>query len=227
MTYVMTTNSPRDRMVESTALLIREHGVAGTGMREIAEHAHAPRGSLQHYFPAGKDQAVTEALAWVAEQISAPLIKVAAADRAVPARVVVAKIFSRWHRILTESDYLAGCPLVADGHRRRGQRRASRRCGAGLRPLARQPRHRPASRRGRQGTVPADRGAHDEFSRGRGRAVPGAAGHRAVGRGCPGDGPPGHEPDKAVALRRSVPRPDPAPARPGGRTPRGTRSAVF
>lgn len=113
MTYVMTTNSPRDRMVESTALLIREHGVAGTGMREIAEHAHAPRGSLQHYFPAGKDQAVTEALAWVAEQISAPLIKVAAADRAVPARAVVAKIFSRWHRILTESDYLAGCPLVS------------------------------------------------------------------------------------------------------------------
>jgi AcrR family transcriptional regulator len=109
----MTTNSPRDRMVESTALLIREHGVAGTGMREIAEHAHAPRGSLQHYFPEGKDQAVTEALAWVAEQISAPLIKVAAADRPVPARVVVAKMFSRWRRILSESDYLAGCPLVA------------------------------------------------------------------------------------------------------------------
>jgi AcrR family transcriptional regulator len=100
-------------MVESTALLIRERGIAGTGMREIAEHARAPRGSLQHYFPAGKDQVVTEALAWVSEQVAAPLVKVASADEPVPARVVVAKMFGRWRRILTESDYLAGCPLVA------------------------------------------------------------------------------------------------------------------
>jgi AcrR family transcriptional regulator len=113
MTFVMTEVKPRDRMIESAAMLIREFGVAGTGMREIAEHAQAPRGSLQHYFPSGKDQVVTEALAWVTEQVTAPLYKAAAAEPAPSARVVVAKLFARWRRILTSTDFLAGCPLVA------------------------------------------------------------------------------------------------------------------
>jgi AcrR family transcriptional regulator len=113
MTNVMTSISPRNRMVQSTALLIREHGVAGTRMREIAEHAQAPRGSLQHYFPDGKEQIVAEALAWVAAQVEAPLVKLASAAEPVPARVVVAKMFDRWRRILTDFDYLAGCPIVA------------------------------------------------------------------------------------------------------------------
>jgi AcrR family transcriptional regulator len=113
MTFVMTAVKPRDRMIESAAMLIREFGVAGTGMREIAEHAQAPRGSLQHYFPGGKDQVVAEALGWVAEQVTAPLYKAAAAEPAPSARLVVAKLFDRWRRILTSTDFLAGCPLVA------------------------------------------------------------------------------------------------------------------
>jgi AcrR family transcriptional regulator len=113
MTFVMTAVKPRDRMIESAALLIREFGVAGTGMREIAEHAQAPRGSLQHYFPSGKDQVVAEALGWVADQVTAPLYKAAGAEPAPSARIVVAKLFERWRRILSSTDFLAGCPLVA------------------------------------------------------------------------------------------------------------------
>ncbi len=55
---------PRERMVFSAAQLIRRDGVAATGMREVAAHAGAPRGSLQHYFPGGKEQLVNEAVAW-------------------------------------------------------------------------------------------------------------------------------------------------------------------
>lgn len=112
MTVVMTA-TPRERMVHSAAQLMRERGLAGTGMREVAEHAQAPRGSLQHYFPDGKDQLVTEALAWMSVQISTPLQRMAAADPPVPARDVVAKMFARWRRFLGESDFLDGCPLVA------------------------------------------------------------------------------------------------------------------
>ncbi|MBD9736107.1 helix-turn-helix transcriptional regulator, partial [Streptomyces sp. H28] len=43
-------------MVFSAAQLIRREGVGATGMREVAAHARAPRGSLQHYFPGGKEQ---------------------------------------------------------------------------------------------------------------------------------------------------------------------------
>jgi AcrR family transcriptional regulator len=112
MTYVMTSSPPRTRMVESTALLIRERGVTGTGMRDIAEHARAPRGSLQHYFPEGKDQVVSEALVLVGDQVTAWLAKVLAAAEPTPARAVVAKMFRGWRRALVDSDYLAGCPIV-------------------------------------------------------------------------------------------------------------------
>jgi AcrR family transcriptional regulator len=85
MTFVMTEVKPRDRMIESAAMLIREFGVAGTGMREIAEHAQAPRGSLQHYFPRGKDPLVAT-------------ITDAAANDAL--RAVAAQGFDRWRDAL-------------------------------------------------------------------------------------------------------------------------------
>src|ERR1700729_96954 len=56
---------PRERMVRSAAQLIRRKGVSGTGMREIVAEAEAPRGSLQHYFPGGKEQLVADALLWM------------------------------------------------------------------------------------------------------------------------------------------------------------------
>ncbi len=60
MTAVMTQKSPRERTVRSAALLFRERGVGGTGLREVVEHAGAPRGSLQYYFPGGKEQLLVE-----------------------------------------------------------------------------------------------------------------------------------------------------------------------
>ncbi|MFD9903701.1 TetR/AcrR family transcriptional regulator [Streptomyces sp. NPDC059063] len=55
---------PRERMVFSAAQLMRRHGVAATGLRDVVTHARAPRGSLQHYFPGGKEQLVNEAVEW-------------------------------------------------------------------------------------------------------------------------------------------------------------------
>src|SRR5690242_16151759 len=55
---------PRERMVRGAAQLIRRKGVTGTGMREIVTEADAPRGSLQHYFPGGKEELVSDALLW-------------------------------------------------------------------------------------------------------------------------------------------------------------------
>ena len=57
--------TPRQRMVRSAAQLIRRQGVSATGVREIVLDADAPRGSLQHYFPGGKEQLVTEAVQWM------------------------------------------------------------------------------------------------------------------------------------------------------------------
>src|ERR1700747_2040296 len=52
----------RARMVQSAATLIREHGIHGTGLREVAAHSGGPRGSLGRFCPGGKTQLVTEAI---------------------------------------------------------------------------------------------------------------------------------------------------------------------
>ncbi|WP_069465733.1 TetR/AcrR family transcriptional regulator [Actinacidiphila rubida] len=56
-------------MVFSAAQLIRRDGVAATGMRDVAVHAQAPRGSLQHYFPGGKDDLLLAVAQFEADQV--------------------------------------------------------------------------------------------------------------------------------------------------------------
>jgi AcrR family transcriptional regulator len=42
--------------------MLREAGMAGTGIKDVVKRSGAPIGSLYHYFPGGKMQLVTEAL---------------------------------------------------------------------------------------------------------------------------------------------------------------------
>ena len=58
--YIMA--SPRERMVISTALLIRERGAHSTAISDVLEHSGAPRGSAYHYFPGGRTQLLCEAV---------------------------------------------------------------------------------------------------------------------------------------------------------------------
>ncbi len=105
--------TPRERMVRSAAQLIRTKGVSGTGVREVVAHAGAPRGSLQHYFPEGKDQLVTEALLWMggvaARRVGRALDR--ASDR-VPS-ALLAELASDWRDEFLTQGYDGGCPLVA------------------------------------------------------------------------------------------------------------------
>jgi AcrR family transcriptional regulator len=105
--------TPRERMVRSAAQLVRTKGVSGTGVREVVAHAGAPRGSLQHYFPEGKDQLVAEALLWMggvaARRVGRALDR--AADR-VPS-ALLAELVSDWRTEFTTQGFDAGCPLVA------------------------------------------------------------------------------------------------------------------
>lgn len=113
MTAVMATTNARERTVRSAALLFREQGVDATGLRQVVEHADAPRGSLQHHFPGGKEELVVEALAWIARQAAEPLEETLRADAAPSARVVVAELVARFRRLLTMTHYRAGCPIAA------------------------------------------------------------------------------------------------------------------
>ncbi|MBV9659716.1 MAG: helix-turn-helix transcriptional regulator [Acidimicrobiales bacterium] len=99
--------------MRAAAQLIRRKGVAGTGMREIVAEADAPRGSLQHYFPAGKEELVGEALAWMGG-VAARRVRrhVARLESGPPSRLLSA-IVEDWCRDLTTEQFAVGCPLVA------------------------------------------------------------------------------------------------------------------
>jgi AcrR family transcriptional regulator len=100
-------------MVHSAAQLIRRQGVSGTGLREIVAEAQAPRGSLQHYFPDGKQQLVSDALAWMG-QVASRRVRRHLRDLGAPRpSELLAAIVGDWRRDLEAEGYSAGCPLVA------------------------------------------------------------------------------------------------------------------
>src|SRR5580704_4772943 len=104
---------PRERMVRSAADLIRRKGVSGTGMREIVIDAEAARGSLQHYFPGGKEELVSDALLWagdaMAQQVRRSLSKLTSRTPSA----LLTSVVDWWRRDLTNEQFSAGCPLVA------------------------------------------------------------------------------------------------------------------
>ena len=53
-------NDTRTRILETTALLLRQRGYHGTSLNDILSASGAPRGSLYFHFPGGKDQLVIE-----------------------------------------------------------------------------------------------------------------------------------------------------------------------
>jgi AcrR family transcriptional regulator len=100
-------------MVRGAAQLIRRKGVAGTGMREIVAEADAPRGSLQHYFPGGKEELVGEALIWMGGVATRRVRRhLEHLDPPTPGALLAA-LAGDWRRDLTSEDFVGGCPLVA------------------------------------------------------------------------------------------------------------------
>lgn len=105
--------SPRERMVFSAAQLIRRHGVAGTGMRDVVAHADAPRGSLQHYFPGGKDQLIAEAAKWGGDYAARRVDKFLAALPTRTPGALLAAMAGQWREDFLSEEYRAGCPVAA------------------------------------------------------------------------------------------------------------------
>jgi AcrR family transcriptional regulator len=106
-------NTVRDKIVRGAAQLIRAQGVSNTGMRDVVVFADAPRGSLQHYFPGGKDQLVREALLWSGDA-SGLLVQHLYQGLDAPSPGKLLEVLAKWwQRELLRSGFDAGCPLVA------------------------------------------------------------------------------------------------------------------
>lgn len=100
----------RDRMVLSTADLLREYGASATSIDRVLAHSGAPRGSVYYHFPGGRAQLIEEAVAWAGDFIAGMIETATRADDAVEA---VEAFFTLWRDLLVKSDFRAGCPIVA------------------------------------------------------------------------------------------------------------------
>lgn len=109
----MSERGPRERMVFSAAQLIRRDGVASTGMREVAAHAEAPRGSLQHYFPGGKEQLVNEAVAWAGSYAGNRVARFLAALPEPTPGALFAAMVRQWTDEYERVGFAGGCPVAA------------------------------------------------------------------------------------------------------------------
>lgn len=101
---------PRDRMIVSATLLMRERGVEATSLRDVIDRSGAPRGSIYHHFPGGKAELIEAATRYAGEFTAAGLV--AALADGDPRRAV--RMFTdTWVELLGDSDFGEGCPIVA------------------------------------------------------------------------------------------------------------------
>lgn len=107
---VVIASDSRSKMIQSAALLFRENGYSGTGFRDVVAHSGAPRGSIYHHFPGGKEQLAADTVAWAADVIERRIQRATKGGDPIAA---LDMFVESWREILEDSAFHAGCPVVA------------------------------------------------------------------------------------------------------------------
>jgi AcrR family transcriptional regulator len=100
----------KDRIMDSTAELLRRQGYAGTGIKQILAAANAPFGSLYHFFPGGKEQLGAETIRSSGRLYMELFATIAVQAADVPS--AVGEFFAGAAQTLVETDYADACPIA-------------------------------------------------------------------------------------------------------------------
>ncbi len=95
-------------MIISTALLVRERGARATSLDAILAHSGAPRGSVYHHFPGGREQLLREATTYAGDFVARRIER-----RGDDPLAALDTLFDDYCRNLEATDFRAGCPVVA------------------------------------------------------------------------------------------------------------------
>jgi TetR/AcrR family transcriptional regulator, lmrAB and yxaGH operons repressor len=99
----------RDRMIDGTIRLLATRGLQGSSFSEVLKLTRAPRGSIYHHFPEGKDQLVGEAI----ERASQHALAMVDMDpRATPLEITD-RFIQMWRDLLVDTQQRAGCSVLA------------------------------------------------------------------------------------------------------------------
>jgi TetR/AcrR family transcriptional repressor of lmrAB and yxaGH operons len=98
-----------DAMIASAVKLLAVHGFQATTFSSVLADSGAPRGSIYHHFPEGKDQLIGAAIDLAGDRALA----LTDALRGLPAPEVVDAFAGLWRAVLVRSDFRAGCAVLA------------------------------------------------------------------------------------------------------------------
>lgn len=101
----------RERLIDTAMRLFGRRGYAAIGLNEIVEKSGAPKGSLYHYFPEGKEALAVAALAHGSALFLATLDETLASSRT--AAEAVRRIGATLARWMEESKFRDGSPATA------------------------------------------------------------------------------------------------------------------
>src|SRR2546422_10139914 len=98
----------RESMVRGAASLIRTRGMNATSFAEVLAESGAPRGSIYHHFPKGKEQLAGDAIRWTSDRMLAHQ----RACRATTAAGVLGCFIDMWRQVVVASSGAAGCVVA-------------------------------------------------------------------------------------------------------------------
>jgi TetR/AcrR family transcriptional repressor of lmrAB and yxaGH operons len=99
----------RVRMIEGAARLLAQRGLQETSFTQVLELTGAPRGSIYHHFPEGKDQLVASAI----DLAGARAIRLIDGMAGASAIEVTTRFLGIWRLVLEKSNFQAGCSVLA------------------------------------------------------------------------------------------------------------------
>ncbi|MGW0811471.1 TetR/AcrR family transcriptional regulator [Nonomuraea sp. NPDC002799] len=100
----------RARLIDAARTLVEAKGYHGTGLNEVLAVAGAPRGSLYHHFPGGKDQLVGESLVAAGREVDGIVAKLA--EAAPTSRDLVLALLDALADRMVAAGYAKGCPVA-------------------------------------------------------------------------------------------------------------------
>ncbi|HEY8524785.1 MAG TPA: TetR/AcrR family transcriptional regulator [Acidimicrobiales bacterium] len=101
----------RQRLIRTTARLLRKQGYAATGLNQVMSEADAPKGSMYFHFPGGKEELAAAGLEYFNDRVMARMADGLA--RAGSVKEAVLRFLDDQMTYAARTEYREGCALAA------------------------------------------------------------------------------------------------------------------
>ena len=99
----------KEQMIEGAIQLLATKGLQATSFSEVLALTGAPRGSIYHHFPKGKNELIAAAL----DLTSQRTLQLMETKRGESARTITEFFLDLWRKLLVHAQFQAGCSVLA------------------------------------------------------------------------------------------------------------------